>query len=326
MGVLFRSGSLALALTLLASAAQADDTLDPVRDLLRDQPSATPALHAARSPRADADPDRAARPAHERRHHKRSRADRPRREPRAPAVSPQYEELKRSWHAPWVETESASEPSAQPALVLHPVAKSSVPVVLPPNGAEGGFAPEQLALAAEAFGSWQGGPEVSQRLLDLVYHAAQHFQVWHVHLVSGIRHDRGGSRHSHGLAADIVLPGVEDEELAYYFRAQGFVGVGVYTRSGFVHVDVRDRSFFWIDPSPPDRHLKIRPVRADEARLADEAALARGSDNFVNPPKLQKALYVRAKRKREQRVRQQAPSERSARASKDVSPANPAAL
>jgi hypothetical protein len=104
------------------------------------------------------------------------------------------------------------------------------------------------------------------------------------------------------------------------------VGVGVYTRSGFVHVDVRDRSFFWIDPSPPDRHLKIRPVRADEARLADEAALARGSDNFVNPPKLQKALYVRAKRKREQRARQQAPGERAARASKDVSPANPAAL
>jgi hypothetical protein len=324
MGVLLRCGSFALALTL-ASAAQADDTLDSVSELLRGQSSATPALHAARASRADADPDRALRPARERRH-KHSRADRPRREPRTPAVSPQYEELKRSWHAPWAETENAGETGAPPALVLHPVAKNSIPVVLPPHGAEGGFAPEQLAMAAEAFGSWPGGPEVSQRLLDLVYHAAQHFQVWHVHLVSGIRHDRGGSRHSHGLAADIVLPGVEDEELAHYFRAQGFVGVGVYTRSGFVHLDVRDRSFFWIDPSPPDRHLKIRPVRADEARLADEAALARGSDNFVNPPKLQKALYVRAKRKREQRARQQAPGERSARASKDVSPANPAAL
>jgi hypothetical protein len=74
--------------------------------------------------------------------------------------------------------------------------------------------------------------------------------------------------------------------------------VGVYTRSGFVHVDVRDRSFFWLDPSPPDKHLKIQAVRAEEAKAADDAALARGQDSFVNPPKLQKALHVREKLKR----------------------------
>jgi hypothetical protein len=312
MSVSLKSGTIALVLTLLASTSQAEDALAPLSELQRDQGGSRAALHASLDTR------------HHRRH---KRASAPR-EPRALAVSPKYEELKRSWHAPWTEADSGDlPPGAAPALVLHPVKADTTPVVLQPNGPEGGFSPEQLALAAQAFGSWEGGPVPPQRLLDLVYHAAQHFQVRHVHLVSGVRHDRGGSRHSHGLAADIVLPGVEDEELAYYFRAQGFVGVGVYTRSGFVHIDVRDKSFFWIDPSPPDRHLKIKPVRADEARLADEAALARGADTFVNPPKLQKALYVRAKRKREQRGRQG--SERpasSARASKAPSPASPAAL
>jgi Peptidase M15 len=321
----FRTGPLALALTLLASTAHAQDALGAAGE--RDESEARVA-HLAREPRVDAEA-RATRPAREQRKHK--HVDRARRAARTPAVSPQYEELKRSWHSPWAEAEPATAAAdAPPALVLHPVGKTPKPYVLMPNSDQGGFEAEQLAVAAQAFESWEGGPAVSQRLLDLVYHAAQHFQVWHVHLVSGVRHDRGGSRHSHGLAADIVLPGVEDEELAHYFRAQGFVGVGVYTRSGFVHLDVRDKSFFWIDPSPPDRHLKIRPVRADEARLADEAALARGSDTFVNPPKLQKALHVRAKRKREQRARQQLAGERSARpatrASKDLTPANPAAL
>lgn len=312
MGVFSRCGSVAVALTLFVSAARAEDTLGPLSELQSDASAAR--LHASREAGRGSG---TARPARERRHLPK-RTARTRREPRAPAVTPQYEQLKHSWHQPWAEPEPEG---AAPALMLHPVAKNAPPVALSPNSEQGGFDEAQVAAAGEAFGSWSGGPRVSQRLLDLVYHAAQHFQVRHVHLVSGIRHDRGGSRHSHGLAADVVLPGVEDEELANYFRAQGFVGVGVYTRSGFVHVDVRDKSFFWIDPSPPDRHLKIRPVRAEEARLADEAALARGSDCFVNPPKLQKALHVRAKRKREQRARKVAGS----RASKQLNPTSPAA-
>jgi hypothetical protein len=39
-------------------------------------------------------------------------------------------------------------------------------------------------------------------------------------------------------------------------------------------------------------------VRADEAEAVDEAAVARGNDGFVNPPRLQKALRVRAAKKR----------------------------
>lgn len=215
--------------------------------------------------------------------------------PRAARAGNQnYEELKRSWHAPWPE---AADERAAPSLTLHPVAHAATPTVLSPEGPEGGFGEEQLAAASEAFGSWKGGPRVAPRLLDLIYHAALHFGVSHVHLISGVRHDRSGSRHSHGLAADIVLPGIEDDELATYFRAQGFVGVGIYTRAGFVHVDVRERSFFWLDRSPPGRRTKIVPERADEAKQADEAAIARGQSGYVNPPRLQKALHARHKRR-----------------------------
>ena len=305
-----------LALSLVATSAHTQDSLGPLSELSGDvlMRTATPTLRASPEQPKAVQRDRSARASRGSERKKKSAAERAKRAARESATSPGYEHLKRSWHEPWTEDEAGSAlPSAAPALVLHPVAKTATPFVLLPSGEFGGFEEEQLAVASEAFGSWEGGPRVSQRLLDLVYHAARHFQVLHVHLVSGVRHDRGGSRHSHGLAADIVLPGVEDEELAHYFRAQGFVGVGVYTRSGFVHVDVRDRSFFWVDPSPPDRHYKIRPVRAEEAKAADEAALARGQDNFVNPPKLQKALRTRAKLKRE-RTQQHASVTRASRA------------
>jgi hypothetical protein len=208
-----------------------------------------------------------------------------------------YEALKKSWHDPW--PESSADIMGEPrALVLHPVGKATTPYVLLPESAEGGFNEAQTAVASQALGSWSGGPSASARLLDLIYAAARHFGVYHVHVVSGVRRDRGGSRHSHGLAADIVLPSVDDEALAAYFRLQGFVGVGVYTRAGFVHIDVRDRSYFWIDRSPPGRRYKIQAVRMDEAKAADEAAVARGQAGFVNPTRLQKALSARSKRKR----------------------------
>ena len=38
----------------------------------------------------------------------------------------------------------------------------------------------------------------------------------------------------------------------------GFVGVGVYPVSGFVHLDVRERSYFWVDTSGP-RHAYSKP-------------------------------------------------------------------
>jgi hypothetical protein len=115
------------------------------------------------------------------------------------------------------------------------------------------------------------------RLLDVVYTLARHFQVGQVTVVSGYRAHAGRSNHALGRAVDLVLPGVRDEAVAAFARTLGFLGVGVYPVSGFVHVDVRSRSFFWVDPSVPGRRSRrLREVRGAEARAADQAARARG--------------------------------------------------
>jgi Peptidase M15 len=216
-------------------------------------------------------------------------------------VPANYIALKRYWHAPWDEDRRSKMAGMAPPLIIHPVhpvGANPTPYVLLPESTDGGFAEAQIEVASQAWDSWPGGPRVSQRLLNLIYHAAMHFDMFHVHLISGVRHDRGGSRHSHALAADIVLPGVTDEELATYFRAQGFCGVGIYTRAGFVHIDTRDTSYFWLDWSLPGRRNRQQQILGDQAKAADEAAMARGQGQFVNPPKLQKALEARLRKRK----------------------------
>ncbi len=220
------------------------------------------------------------------------------RSPRPPRKKSAYDLLKESWHVPAPDRMCADFRKATVPDLVFLVQGKNTSYVLRPKTRQGGFDETQLAIAKEAFGSWDTGPTPHARTLDLVYAATLHFGAPYVHLISGVRRDRTGSRHSHGLAADVVLPGVDDEELAAFFRAQGFVGVGTYPRSGFVHVDTRDQSYFWIDYSSPGRRGKITTVRADEAKLVDEAALVRGSNGFVNPPRLQKALNARASRRR----------------------------
>ena len=114
------------------------------------------------------------------------------------------------------------------------------------------------------------------RLLELIYRAVKRFRAPYVIVVSGYRDARATSRHAHGRAADIVLPGVSDRRLAAYFRRQGFVGVGLYPVSGFVHLDVRSRSFFWIDRSGPGRPSRLRPVLRKHTHRMDRRALRRG--------------------------------------------------
>ena len=54
-----------------------------------------------------------------------------------------------------------------------------------------------------------------------------------------------------GRAADFVVPGAADHDVARFARGIGFVGVGTCPDGSFVHVDVRERSYFWIDRSGP---------------------------------------------------------------------------
>ena len=117
---------------------------------------------------------------------------------------------------------------------------------------------------------------VDRRLVEVLYQVARHFDAGQVTVVSGYRAESRRSNHQLGRAIDVVLPGVSDEALAAYARTLGMVGVGVYPTGGFVHLDVRGASYFWVDGSGPGRSRRMHEVHGDLARRADAMARARG--------------------------------------------------
>jgi uncharacterized protein YcbK (DUF882 family) len=146
-------------------------------------------------------------------------------------------------------------------------------------GDEGGFASVDLDRVAHLLRS-AGGEEhpVDPRTLALVYRIQQNFHVPEIRVVSGYRVPKPGSHSNHGKgrAIDLIVPGVADEEVARFARGLGFVGVGVYPTSQFVHVDIRPRSYFWLDASGPHMKNKESCILPDIAAAGDAAASARG--------------------------------------------------
>jgi hypothetical protein len=204
--------------------------------------------------------------------------------------------------------------TGRPPLVLSRVLGGDAPITLVPQRDDGGFSDEDLQRAADGFCPKEAKKKhaISPRLLDLVYRAMRHFNAPLVHVVSGYRPDRAGSRHTQGRAIDFVLPGVTNEQLADYVRTYGFVGVGIYPKSGFVHLDVRDTSYFWVDNSLPDERSRSLPILGNLAVQADRAAAARGDapdtwvpDNEQEDRAAAKSYARRAKVRRDRAVRQQ---------------------
>jgi hypothetical protein len=118
--------------------------------------------------------------------------------------------------------------------------------------------------------------------MDLVYRVQRQFAAQELRVISGYRTPRvGHSNHGRGRAVDLVVPGTADEEVARFVRGLGFTGVGVYPTSGFVHVDVRERSYFWVDSSAPGKRNRERGVLGDVAAKADADARARGETPVV---------------------------------------------
>jgi uncharacterized protein YcbK (DUF882 family) len=152
-------------------------------------------------------------------------------------------------------------------------------IELPAISEQGGFAASQLDRAAFVLREGHSGNEhpVEPRLLDVIYRIQTHFAAQEVRMVSAYRTPyHGTSNHGKGRALDIVVPGASDEDVAKFAREMGFVGVGVYPSSGFVHVDVRERSYFWVDASGPGKRNRERGILGDLAQKSDARAVARG--------------------------------------------------
>ena len=129
-------------------------------------------------------------------------------------------------------------------------------------------------------------PRVSRRLLQLVVKAAARFGAQEVHVISSHRGKaRKGSRHRSGEAIDFVFPGVPAKALAELLRTFAKVGVGLYVhpRSQYVHLDVREQSYHWLDGSPPGRSWKEHGI-TDPTAAERDAAHTPADDLPVPPP------------------------------------------
>jgi hypothetical protein len=123
------------------------------------------------------------------------------------------------------------------------------------------------------------GPKgrLEPRLEQLVVKAAYHFGGARILALSGWRAHSG--RHSSGEALDFKLEGVPAAKLAAYLRGLPRVGVGIYIhpRTQYVHLDVREPSFHWIDASPPGVTRKERRLR-DPGQAKRDASWTADSD------------------------------------------------
>lgn len=126
-----------------------------------------------------------------------------------------------------------------------------------------------MRLAAHTADASEEGCALDVRLVQLVVRAAYHFGGAEVSIVSATRRGARG-KHGSGEAIDFALEGVKAADLAAWLRGTPLAGVGIYThpKTQYVHLDVRDQSFHWIDASPPG-------VSWRERRMADPKQAAR---------------------------------------------------
>jgi uncharacterized protein YcbK (DUF882 family) len=98
--------------------------------------------------------------------------------------------------------------------------------------------------------------DVDPRLLTVLSHVYDHFGGRPIEVTSGYRNQLGTtSYHFKASATDILLEGVKPTVLRAFVESldTGGMGIGLYPRSGFVHVDVRPLpSYRWIDYAPVD--------------------------------------------------------------------------
>jgi hypothetical protein len=101
-------------------------------------------------------------------------------------------------------------------------------------------------------------PEIApldHRLVRVLTRTAWHFDAPTIRVVSAYRAPRRRAEglHAKGRALDFALDGVAPRDVGAYLREQPRLGVGVYVhrRTQYVHLDVRDESYHWIDASPP---------------------------------------------------------------------------
>ncbi|MEZ4472301.1 MAG: DUF882 domain-containing protein [bacterium] len=99
---------------------------------------------------------------------------------------------------------------------------------------------------------------VPERLIWYLYLVGQQYDS-EIHVLSGYRSkERSTSRHAHARAVDFRVPGVDPKQIWEALKRFDNVGLGWYPTSKFVHMDVREKSAYWIDDSGPGQRSRYR--------------------------------------------------------------------
>jgi uncharacterized protein YcbK (DUF882 family) len=208
---------------------------------------------------------------------------------KAASKTANYQASARRWHQVTPGSGAPLDAAGRPKLALVSI-NSNERVELEAQTDAGGFDARSLDLAARVLRDTHHDLEhpVDPALIDVLYRAQRHFKAPEVRVISGYRapSGRGRSNHGKGRAADIILPGVRDDALSAWARAAGFLGVGLYPTSGFCHLDVRAKSYSWVDRSGPGQRRREVPVGKKEWAKADAEAMRqrpRGTPPFLLP-------------------------------------------
>lgn len=115
------------------------------------------------------------------------------------------------------------------------------------------------------------------RLVQLVFRASYHFGARPVLIISATRKGSHG-KHGTGEAIDFQLEGVRAGTLAAWLRALPRAGVGIYThpKTQYVHLDVREHSYHWLDGSPPGVTWREKLLPDPKQAARDASYDARG--------------------------------------------------
>lgn len=144
-------------------------------------------------------------------------------------------------------------------------------IVVDLYGEDGTYDQEALDELNHLFRCRRTGTEraIDPRLFVVLSHIYDRYKK-PLELVSGFRNQqRTTSFHFHGSASDIRIAGVSDKELHKFVASLdiGGMGLGIYPRAGFIHVDIRpEPSYRWVDNSPPGTREMGRPHPAKRSK------------------------------------------------------------
>jgi len=179
-------------------------------------------------------------------------------------------------------------PKEKGALELTtPMARFAGPVV----DKDGRLRPDALRALSHLLGAGGKHPPLPERLIRQLVKISDTFGGRPMRVVSGYRTTSyyGDSRHRLSAAVDFSMAEVPNAVLCEYLRDLDGVGVGYYPNSGFVHLDVRTLSAFWVDYAGPGEPPRSTPRPAKPTRgsnrwlLAEIESMVEQSKKAIDP-------------------------------------------